>query len=393
MATYQLNINGQKKEVTVDPSTPLLWVLREDLKMTGTKFGCGISACGACTVHVGGIATRSCIVPVSHVGDRPIVTIEGIGQDAVGKAVQNAWVDIDVVQCGYCQSGQIMSAVALLKHTSKPTDKNIDESMGGNICRCGTYPRIREAIKTLTIVDGTVLRAVNRMAWAPAAGFGSALRLHLHFSVYDQVPTDWSITPGNASEAKEWKKKTKSDDFYVVDRLYGQDLLHLKQLQKRGVNFVVRLCEHVVRTPVGPNRALSPADRKAGVVSDRLEELGLLGGGPSLRLVELQCEGKTFLLATTRQDLPAEMIGLIYRYRWQVELFFKWLKTMLPCEHWLAESPRGATLQIYSLLIAALLLFLWTGRRPTKRQMEALWFYWSGLADPDELAQALKNSR
>lgn len=253
--------------------------------------------------------------------------------------------------------------------------------------------RMREAIKTLTIVDGTVLRAVNRMAWAPAAGFGSALRLHLHFSVYDQVPTDWSITPGNASEAKEWKKKTKSDDFYVVDRLYGQDLLHLKQLQKRGVNFVVRICEHVVRTPIGPNRALSPADRRAGVVSDRLEELGLLGGGPSLRLVELQCEGKTFLLATTRQDLPAEMIGLIYRYRWQVELFFKWLKTMLPCEHWLAESPRGATLQIYSLLIAALLLFLWTGRRPTKRQMEALWFYWSGLADPDELAQALKNSR
>jgi isoquinoline 1-oxidoreductase subunit alpha len=148
MATYQLNVNGQRREVTVDPSTPLLWVLREDLKMTGTKFGCGISACGACTVHVGGIATRSCIVPISHVGDRPIVTIEGIGQDAVGRAVQDAWVDQDVVQCGYCQSGQIMAAVALLKHTPKPTDKNIEESMGGNICRCGTYPRIREAIKS-----------------------------------------------------------------------------------------------------------------------------------------------------------------------------------------------------------------------------------------------------
>src|SRR5687768_13938276 len=112
MATYQLNINGQRKEVTVDPSTPLLWVLREDLKMTGTKFGCGVSACGACTVHVGGVATRSCIVPVSHIGDRLIVTIEAISQDPVGKAVQDAWVDIDVVQCGYCQSGQIMSAVA-----------------------------------------------------------------------------------------------------------------------------------------------------------------------------------------------------------------------------------------------------------------------------------------
>ena len=147
MATYHLTINGQRREVTVDPSTPLLWVLREDLKMTGTKFGCGISACGACTVHVGGVATRSCIVPISHVGERRIVTIEGVGQDPVGRAVQNAWVDTDVVQCGYCQSGQIMAAVALLKSTPKPTDKNIDESMGGNICRCGTYPRIRQAIK------------------------------------------------------------------------------------------------------------------------------------------------------------------------------------------------------------------------------------------------------
>ena len=149
MATYQLSINGERKEVTAHPSTPLLWVLREDFNMTGTKFGCGISACGACTVHLAGVATRSCIVPISHVGDRPIVTIEGIGNDAVGKAVQDGWVEKDVVQCGYCQSGQIMAAVALLKHTPKPTDQDIEESMGGNICRCGTYPRIREAIKSV----------------------------------------------------------------------------------------------------------------------------------------------------------------------------------------------------------------------------------------------------
>jgi isoquinoline 1-oxidoreductase alpha subunit len=148
MATFQLTVNGQRREVNVDPSTPLLWVLREDLKMTGTKFGCGISACGACTVHVDGVATRSCIVPISHIGNRPVITIEGIGNDAVGRAVQNAWVDEDVVQCGYCQSGQIMSACALLKSTSRPTDQNIEESMGGNLCRCGTYPRIRAAIKT-----------------------------------------------------------------------------------------------------------------------------------------------------------------------------------------------------------------------------------------------------
>lgn len=148
MAKYQLNVNGQRKEVTVDPSTPLLWVLREDLKMTGTKYGCGIAACGACTVHVAGVATPSSVVPVSLIGDRPIVTIEAIGEDSVGRAVQDAWVSHDVVQCGYCQSGQIMSAVALLKHTPKPTDTDIEESMGGNLCRCATYVRIREAIKT-----------------------------------------------------------------------------------------------------------------------------------------------------------------------------------------------------------------------------------------------------
>src|SRR5713226_1249492 len=133
MATYQLNVNGQRREVVADPSTPLLWVLREDLKMTGTKYGCGIAACGACTVHVAGVATRSCVVPVSLIGDRPIVTIEAMAEDPVGRVVQDAWVSEDVVQCGYCQSGQIMSAVALLKNTPKPTDKDIEESMGGNL--------------------------------------------------------------------------------------------------------------------------------------------------------------------------------------------------------------------------------------------------------------------
>jgi isoquinoline 1-oxidoreductase subunit alpha len=147
MAKYQLNVNGERREVSADPSTPLLWVLRDDLKMTGTKFGCGISACGACTVHVAGVATRSCVLPIALLGERPVVTIEAMANDPVGRAVQDAWVEQDVVQCGYCQGGQIMSAVALLKHTPKPTDTNIDESMGGNVCRCATYVRIREAVK------------------------------------------------------------------------------------------------------------------------------------------------------------------------------------------------------------------------------------------------------
>jgi isoquinoline 1-oxidoreductase alpha subunit len=158
MATYRLTVNGQPREVTVDPSTPLLWVLREELKMTGTKYGCGIAACGACTVHLDGIATRSCVVPVSLVAARPIITIEAMAEDPVGHAVQDAWVEHDVVQCGYCQSGQIMSAVALLKAMPKPTRTDIQESMGGNLCRCATYVRIREAIESASQQLGKQVR-------------------------------------------------------------------------------------------------------------------------------------------------------------------------------------------------------------------------------------------
>lgn len=147
MAKYQLIVNGQHKEVSADPTTPLLWVLREDLKMTGTKYGCGVSACGACTVHLDGVATRSCMLPISLLGDRAVTTIEAMAADRIGRVVQDAWVEKDVVQCGYCQSGQIMSAVALLKETPRPTEAEIEQSMGGNICRCATYVRIREAIE------------------------------------------------------------------------------------------------------------------------------------------------------------------------------------------------------------------------------------------------------
>jgi isoquinoline 1-oxidoreductase alpha subunit len=146
MATYKITVNGQRREVTVDPSTPLLWVLREELKLTGTKYGCGMALCGACTVHLAGEATRSCVLPVSEVGEREIVTIEAIGTDRVGRVVQEAWVEKDVVQCGYCQSGQIMAAVALLKATPRPSDDDIEGAMT-NLCRCATYVRIRAAIK------------------------------------------------------------------------------------------------------------------------------------------------------------------------------------------------------------------------------------------------------
>jgi isoquinoline 1-oxidoreductase alpha subunit len=140
-----LNVNGQTREVDVDPATPLLWVIREDLGLTGTKYGCGIAQCGACTVHVDGETLRSCSAPVSAVAGRKVVTIEGVSSRAA-RAVQKAWVELDVVQCGYCQSGQIMSAAALLEKKPKPSDDDIDHAMAGNICRCATYHRIRAAI-------------------------------------------------------------------------------------------------------------------------------------------------------------------------------------------------------------------------------------------------------
>jgi isoquinoline 1-oxidoreductase alpha subunit len=140
-----LTINGQARQVDVDPGTPLLWVLRDDLGLTGTKYGCGIAQCGACTVHVDNQALRACSAPVSAMVGRQITTIEGLSS-AAGKAVQKAWVALDVVQCGYCQSGQIMSATVLLQQKPKPTDTDIDQAMAGNICRCGTYQRIRAAI-------------------------------------------------------------------------------------------------------------------------------------------------------------------------------------------------------------------------------------------------------
>lgn len=147
MAVFKININGSKHEVDVDPTTPLLWVLRDHLQLYGTKYGCGIAQCGACTIHVNDVAMRSCIMPISSIGDQDITTIEGLSDDA-SHPVQQAWLAHDVPQCGYCQAGQIMSASALLKENPQPSDEDIDAAMHGNICRCGTYTRIKAAIKT-----------------------------------------------------------------------------------------------------------------------------------------------------------------------------------------------------------------------------------------------------
>ncbi len=145
MASYSINVNGEKRTVDVSPDTPLLWVLRDSLGLVGTKYGCGIAQCGACTVHVNGTAVRSCSLPVSAVKESNITTIEGLSKEG-DHPVQQAWMEVDVPQCGYCQAGQIMTATALLAKTPKPTDAQIETAMNGNICRCGTYHRVKEAI-------------------------------------------------------------------------------------------------------------------------------------------------------------------------------------------------------------------------------------------------------
>jgi aerobic-type carbon monoxide dehydrogenase small subunit (CoxS/CutS family) len=154
MAVFNLNINGKSQRVDVDPATPMLWVLRDHLQLVGTKYGCGIAQCGACTVHLGDNAVRSCQLPVSSVGEQKITTIEGLSEKG-DHPVQKAWLEVDVPQCGYCQAGQIMSAAALLKSNPAPTDSEIDTAMNGNICRCGTYVRIKKAIKQASGTTGS----------------------------------------------------------------------------------------------------------------------------------------------------------------------------------------------------------------------------------------------
>lgn len=147
MAQYTLSINNQSHTVDVAPNTPILWVLRDHIDLVGTKFGCGIGQCGACTIHLDGVATRSCLLPISSIGDKSITTIEGLSSEG-DHPVQKAWIEHDVAQCGYCQSGQIMNAASLLSRNSNPSDDDIEQAMNGNICRCGTYTRIKAAIKT-----------------------------------------------------------------------------------------------------------------------------------------------------------------------------------------------------------------------------------------------------
>jgi len=250
--------------------------------------------------------------------------------------------------------------------------------------------RVQAQVGDLTANDGTLLPALPRMAWALWQDESNrAGKLHLEFSVWRQVPSEFTVTPGNDSERAAWEAKLKPGAFYVNDRHYSHDYKLIGRVQKAKASFVLRLFNNTVLERLEPARALSPTDRQAGVVEDVKVRLGTEADGPVGRLVQVEADGHTFLLFTDREDLEAELVALIYRYRWQIELFFKWIKCVLGCRHWLAESQEGVTLQVYCALIASVLLVLWTGRKPTKRQWEALQLYWMGWATLEELGRML----
>jgi hypothetical protein len=251
--------------------------------------------------------------------------------------------------------------------------------------------RVRQHVQELIANDGTLLPALPRMAWAlwqnPQNRAG---KLHLEFSVWRQVPVEFTVTDANISERAVWKSKLRRGACYVNDRNYSHDYRLIGDVQKAKALFVLRLHNNAVFTPLEDARGLSEADRLAGVVEDIKVRLGSDPDGPEGRLVRVEADGHTFLLFTNLQDLTAELVALIYRYRWQIELFFKWIKCVLGCRHWMAESLQGMTLQIYCALIASVLLVLWTGRKPTKRQWEALQLYWVGCVSLDELTRVLR---
>ena len=254
--------------------------------------------------------------------------------------------------------------------------------------------RLQAQVQDLVATDGTLLPALPRMAWGLwQDARNRAGKLHLEFSVWRQVPSEFTVTAGNASERGTWEAKIKPGAFYVNDRHFGQDYKLVSRVQKAGAKFVLRLLNNTVLHRLEPARELTPADRAAGVVEDVRVRLGAEPNGPEGRLVRVEAAGHTFLLFTNQPELAAELVALIYRYRWQIELFFKWLKCILGCRHWLAESQAGVTLQVYCALIASVFLMLWAGSRPTKRQWEALQLYWLGCVGWPELERSLQRAK
>jgi hypothetical protein len=251
--------------------------------------------------------------------------------------------------------------------------------------------RVRQPVQELIANDGPLLPALPRMAWARWQNpQNRAGKLHLEFSVWRQVPVEFTVTDANPSERAVWQSKLRQGAGYVNDRNYSHDYKLIGDVQKAKALFVLRWHNNALFTPLESAWGLSEADRQAGVVEDIKVRLGSDPDGPEGRLVRVEADGQTFLLFTNLQDLTAEWVALIYRYRWPIELFFKWIKCVLGCRHWMAESLQGMTLQIYCALSASGRLVLWTGRKPTQRQWEALQLYWVGCVSLDELTRVLR---
>jgi hypothetical protein len=269
------------------------------------------------------------------------------------------------------------------------------EEMASQVDLGGVDQRLRKLPKELTAIDGTLIPALPRMAWALWGKDGcQAAKLHLKFSVERQSVSKSMLTTGKTCERKTLKKMIDPNELLVGDRYYGLDYQWLIELLAQEQWFIFRIRNDADVTVV-EKFALTDEDREAGVVFDGLVTLGKDWHGKPIRLVKVEALDTTILLAVgvDRETMSAELVGLAYRYRWQIELFFKWIKCILKCRHLLAESPQGVQIQLYCALIAAMMLFALTGRKPTKRDMEMIQFYFSGLATFEELEHSLKNSR
>lgn len=267
--------------------------------------------------------------------------------------------------------------------------KNVSSKVNGNF----GDKRLKKMLEEIVAVDGSLFDALPRMTWAVyrSSGKNNKVKLHLKYNVLGQKVTDAWISEGNKCERKQLRMQWKKGEFYVCDRYYGLDYNYLSSLDQYGCDFVIRI-RNDANYEVVQDYPLDELDVKANVLSDQLVILGSPNEEKEpakLRLVRINVEDKTFLIVTNRKDLSAELIALIYSYRWEIETFFKWIKCILKCRHLLAESPQGVSIQIYCALIAAMLLMGLTGKKPNKRQMEFIQWYLCGVASFDELLNGL----
>lgn len=258
--------------------------------------------------------------------------------------------------------------------------------------------RLNRYTQQLTLVDSSLWQMLGRVSWALWRTQGQeqkAVRLHIRYKVLEEQVSSGTLTHGNICERKAWKDNWKPGEFYVGDRNYGEDYNLLRLLSIRQCHFAIRLRQDAQWVEDGQPLPLSQADSKAGVISDGWVKLGKQGTGPRVRVVIIQGENEHIIVATNKPEteLSADLVALIYRYRWQVELFFRWLKCIFGCRHWMAEGPSGVAIQVYLSLIASQLLLLYSGRRPNKRQLEAIQLYLMGWATLDELMAQLKRTQ